>query len=212
MITEPTTLATDYALGALTAWLGWRLWDLARQTKQRSVGLWAVAFAATSIGSFAGGTYHGFVTALASPVAATIWKITTIAVGLAACLLVSAALISRFHSPGRRMSLIVVWVQFVVYVAWMLGHDDFLYVIVEYGTAMTVVLLLQLSRKSTSRNPARAWIIAGVGVTLAAAAVQQSGVDLHRDLNHNDLQHVVQMVAVWLLYKGGTRLRDARAA
>ena len=52
-------------------------------------------------------------------------------------------------------------------------------------------------------------IIAGIGVSILAALVQQSGFDLHRHLNHNDLQHVVQMLAVWLLYRGGTLLRDA---
>jgi hypothetical protein len=39
--------------------------------------------------------------------------------------------------------------------------------------------------------------------------VQQSGFDLHKNLNHNDLQHLVQMVAVSLLHEGGTKLRDA---
>jgi hypothetical protein len=47
-------------------------------------------------------------------------------------------------------------------------------------------------------------------VTIAAAAVQQSGFDLHRNLNHNDLQHLVQMIAVFLLYLGGAKLRDQR--
>ena len=50
-----------------------------------------------------------------------------------------------------------------------------------------------------------------VPAQLVAAAVQQSGFDLHKNLNHNDLQHLVQMVAVSLLYKGGTKLRDAQA-
>jgi hypothetical protein len=209
MITEPATLATDYALGALTAWLGWRLRDVARQTRQRSVRLWGLAFAATAIGSFAGGTYHGFVTALPSNVATATWKVATIAVGLAACLLLSAALISRFRPPARRSLLIIVWVQFVAYVAWVLGHDDFLYVVIEYGSAMLVVFFLQLFNHAASSNAARGWIMAGVCVTLVAAAIQQSGIDLHRHFNHNDLQHVVQMFAVWLLYKGGTRLTDA---
>jgi hypothetical protein len=51
-------------------------------------------------------------------------------------------------------------------------------------------------------------VVAGVALTFAAAGVQQSGFDLHRHLNHNDLQHLVQMVAVWLLYKGGSHLAD----
>lgn len=208
MITEPTTLATDYALAGLTAWLGWCLRARARQTRQRSVGLWVLAFAATAIASFAGGTYHGFVTVLPPSVAAITWKVATIATGVAACLLLSAVLMSSFRGEMRRSLLMAVWVQFVGYLAWMLGHDDFLYVIIEYGSAMLVVFLLQLFNRTGGLSPARGWIMAGVATTLAAAAIQQSGFDVHQHLNHNDLQHLVQMFGVWFLYKGGMRLTD----
>jgi uncharacterized protein DUF6962 len=209
MITEPTTLATDYALAVLTAWLGWRLEQRASQTRQRAMHVWALAFAATAIGSLAGGTYHGFVLALPAPVAAITWKVATIAVGLAACLLLSGALMSAVSGAVRRSLLVVVWLQFVAYVAWMLVHDEFLYVIIEYGSAMLVVFLLLLFTRTTGLHSARRWIIGGIGATLAAAAIQQSGFDLHRHFNHNDLQHVVQMCAIWLLYQGGVRLVDA---
>ena len=209
MITEPTTLATDYALAALTAWLGWRLHQRARETHQRAIRLWALAFAATAIGSFAGGTYHGFVTALPAPVAAVTWKVATIAVGVAACVLLSAVLTSVVTGAVRRSLLVVVWLQFLAYLAWMLGHDEFLYVIIECGSAMLVVFLLAVFSRTGGLRAARGWIVSGVGATLAGAAIQQSGFDIHRHFNHNDLQHVVQMFAVWLLYQGGTRVVDA---
>jgi hypothetical protein len=210
MITEPSTLATDYALAALSAWLGWRLSQAAARRQQHAIRLWALAFGATAIGSVAGGTYHGFVTAFPAPVAAVTWKVATIAVGLAACLLLSAVLISSVSGAVRRSLLVVVWLQFVAYVVWMLGHDDFLYVIIEYGAAMLVVLLWQLFNPIARQSPARNWIAGGVCATLVAAAIQQSGFDVHRHFNHNDLQHIVQMLAVWLLYRGGTNLADAR--
>ena len=50
MMTEPTTLLTDYALSGLTAWLALRLRQAARVTKQRSVRICALAFAATAFG------------------------------------------------------------------------------------------------------------------------------------------------------------------
>jgi hypothetical protein len=209
MITEPSTLATDYALAALSAWLGLRLRRHARQTHQRAIDLWALAFAATAIGSFAGGTYHGFVTALPPLAAAVTWKIATIAVGVGACLLLSAVVVSSLRGRTRRPLLIMVWAQLAAYAAWMLGHDDFVYVIIEYGSAMIAILFLQLFLSRS--NVARRWIVAGIGATLAAAAVQQSGFDVHRHLNHNDLQHLIQMFGIWLLYQGGMRLIDAPA-
>ena len=208
MITEPSTLATDYALGLLTAWLGWRLSRRAVLTHQRTVHLWALAFAATAIGSFAGGTYHGFVTALSAAVAAATWTVTTIAIGLAACLLVSAVLMSSVGGVLRRSLLTIVWLQFVAYAVWMLGHDDFLYVIIEYGSAMLFLCFWQFFNPTARQSPARKWIVGGVCGTLVAAAVQQSGFDAHQHFNHNDLQHLVQMFAVWLLYRGGLHLAD----
>jgi hypothetical protein len=208
MITEPTTLATDYVLGTLCAVLAWRLQAAARRTGQRAVALWALAFATTGFGSFAGGTYHGFSTVLPARVADAIWTVTTISVGLAACLLLSAALTASVPSRQRRWLLVGVWAQFVVYAAWMLWHDAFVNVIAEYGAAMLLILLLQMATAGLRRAPSAPWIAAGVAVTIAAAAVQQSGFDLYRNLNHNDLQHLVQMAAVFLLYKGGAKLRD----
>jgi hypothetical protein len=208
MLSEPSTLLTDYALGSLCAWLAWRLSKLAQRTEQRAVQLWAVAFVATSLGSFAGGTYHGFQLMMTPALAAAVWTTTTLAVGLAACVLLTATLIARVRRADRRWWLIALWAQFGAYAIWMLGHDEFLYVIVEYGAAMVCVAALLVASPDRLRNAAR-WIWAGIGVSFAAAAVQQSGFDVHRHLNHNDLQHLVQMVAVYLLYRGGAGLTDA---
>lgn len=210
-ITEPSTLLTDYALAALCAWLAWRLRAAALVTRQRAVRLWAIGFAATALGSLLGGTYHGFQQTLPTRVAAAVWTSTTITIGLAACLLLTSALVASVRPRARRWWLLPVWTQFAVYAAWMLRHDDFLYVIVEYGAAMLCVLGLMLTAPGRLSAAAR-WVVAGIGVSIVAAAVQQSGFDVHRHLNHNDLQHLVQMMAVWLLYQGGARLSDAPAA
>ncbi len=208
MITEPTTLLTDYALGGLTAWLAWRLRQVARVTKQRAVRIWALAFAATAFGGIAGGTYHGFSTTLGPRLSAAVWIVTTIAVGLGACLLLSAALIAAVHSNVRRWLLPLLWVQFAGYVLWMLRHNDFLYVIIEYGSALLLVILVQLANPAARRALSAHWIAAGVVITIAGAVIQQSGIDLHPCFNHNDLQHLVQMGAIGFLYKGGTTLTD----
>ena len=50
------------------------------------------------------------------------------------------------------------------------------------------------------RRAAR-WMLAGVAVSAIAAVVQQSGWSLHEHFNHNDLYHVIQGVAIWLLYR-----------
>ncbi len=52
------------------------------------------------------------------------------------------------------------------------------------------------------------WMAYGIGVAFAGAVVQKSGVDLHPQFNHNDLYHLIQIGAMWLLYCAGLRLED----
>ncbi len=90
----------------------------------------------------------------------------------------------------------------------MLGHDEFRYVIYDYGSTLAILLLLVIAGRTQGVAGHRAYI-GRDSVSIAAAAVQQSGIRLHQHFNHNDLMHVVQMGGVWLLYQGGARLRDA---
>ncbi len=52
------------------------------------------------------------------------------------------------------------------------------------------------------------WLVAGVAVSLVAVLVQVRRVALHRHFNHNDLYHVIQMVALYLFFRGGALLVD----
>ena len=96
-----------------------------------------------------------------------------------------------------------------MYVAWMLGHDEFRFVIYDYGSTLAILALLVVAGKTHGVGGHRAYILSGIAVSIAAAGAQQSGVRLHQHFNHNDLMHVIQMCGVWLLYEGGARVRDA---
>ncbi len=52
------------------------------------------------------------------------------------------------------------------------------------------------------------WITSGVLVTIAGAIVQQSGFRRHSDFNHNDIFHLIQIAAFYLLFRGACTLRD----
>ena len=53
-------------------------------------------------------------------------------------------------------------------------------------------------RESTSLR----WLLSGVAVSIVGHGIQQSGIVLHRHLNHNDLYHIIQMVTLFLFYRG----------
>ena len=171
--------------------------------------LWALALIATATASYAGGTYHGFQQVFSPQVARVLWKMTTISMGAASFLLLSAAFTSAFSGQDRRWLIAAAALKFAIYVVWMLGHDEFQYVIYDYGSTLAVLMLLVLAEKTHGLAGHRAYIASGIAVSIAAAGVQQSGIRLHQHFNHNDVMHVIQMGGVWLLYEGGARLRDA---
>jgi hypothetical protein len=52
------------------------------------------------------------------------------------------------------------------------------------------------------------WIISGALVTIMGLIVQRSGFRSHRNFNHNDFYHLIQIAGFYLLYRGACTLRD----
>jgi hypothetical protein len=202
------TLATDYILGTLSEVFAVLLLGQNRTLRQTCITFWALALMAAAMGSYAGGTYHGFQHLLGAQVAAGLWKVTTISMGAASFLLLAAAFSAAFTGSARQVLVAAAAVKLGVYVVWMLGHDEFRLVIYEYGSTLAILLLLVITGRTNGVEGHRGYIAAGILVSMAAAFVQQSGISLHQHFNHNDLMHVAQMGGVWLLFKGGARLRD----
>ena len=205
-ITEPATMLTDYALGALCLWLGWKLYAPAASRRQTAVSLWAGAFFATALASFVGGTFHGFTSILSDSTLEGLWKVTVYLTGFSSFFLLSAVLVAGLPHSVRRWALALTTLKLVVYLAWMVTHDDFLFVVYDYGSAMILILIFQVRAFYKFQSSAAGWIVGGILLSFVGATIQQSGVSLHQHFNHNDLFHVVQMVAFYLLYRGGKTL------
>ncbi len=207
-IVEPVTMITDYALAGVTLVCAAMLLRVARQHQQISMWLWAGAFLTTALASLTGGTYHGFSLLLGDSGKTILWKGTVYSIGLTSFLMLSGTILASVPRAVGRWLLGAAVLQLAVYAVWMLTHDDFLYVIYDYAPAMVAVLVLQGFAARTRRDPSARWIIAGVLVSFGAAGIQQSGFDIHQHFNHNDLYHIIQMGAVYLLYRGACLLRD----
>ena len=178
---EPTTVLTDYALAAVSGFLGFRLMKCSK--------FWALAFLALSLGAFLGGTWHGFWQS------ELLWKATTLAVGVASFGMVAGS--ASATTTGRLRSALIGFAagKLVAYSVWMLYHDDFLWVVVDTGSALAIVGLLHILRW----NP---WMVAGVAISVLAGLAQAAGFALHAHFNHNDLYHVIQTAAMLAFYKG----------
>ncbi|MCH8954293.1 hypothetical protein IIA28_03085 [candidate division KSB1 bacterium] len=207
-ITEPTTMLTDYLLGLFTVILAVRLFKLNENQQENSILLWAGALVATAIAAFLGGTSHGFALHFSDFAKTAIWKATVYSIGLASFFMLSGTLFAAVANPLRKLLLGLILLKFLVYAGWMVSHDEFKYVIFDYAPAMLGVVLLQLYAYSKWKHKSAVWLIAGVVISFAAAGVQMSGFTIHQHFNHNDLYHVIQMGANYLLYRGASLLKD----
>lgn len=178
---EPVTMLTDYALALVSAWLGLRLMRIEK--------FWAVAFLALALAAFLGGTWHGFWQN------DLLWKATTLSVGVASFGMVVGSAFLTTSGKLLQFLILLAVVKLLAYTVWMLGHDEFIWVVADTVSALVIVALLHLWRFN-------GWMLAGVAVSFLAGAVQASGFALHEHFNHNDLYHVVQIVAMLLFYAG----------
>ena len=185
-MSEPTTLVTDYLLFVAALVFAVRLW--------RGFRAWSLAFVFTALASLLGGTYHGFVHVLTPFAADVTWKATVFSIGLA----------SFFFLLGTAHALAAfAVVKLILYTSWMITHDAFVWVILDYGVTLLIIAAVQIAAWIRERAPSAPWVIGSIAVSIIGALVQASGFTLHRHFNHNDLYHVIQLVALWLLYRGG---------
>lgn len=200
VIHEPATLITDYLLAAFTIALAWRLRAQSRLTRSAAQWWWAVAFAATAVAGIAGGSVHGFPDALGRATAG-VWLVAMESLVVASLAVVRAAIsASRLGEASQRRADALAVVAYGAYGGWLAWSPSFVFAIVAYGSALAVLMLLHRTQ----------WLVAGVVVSIVAAAVQQGKWSLHPSFNHNDLYHVIQAVAVWMLYLGAMA-HDARS-
>ena len=198
MISEPMTLATDYILAAVAAVMAVSI--LRGAGGEDSRRWWGIAFIALALAAALGGTHHGFRLA-------ALWKPTMLVLGVASAGMLAGSALATTRGRWRLALLALAAAKLAIYWIWVWRDDRFIWAVADTGSAFALVALAHLF---AWRRPGSRWIVAGVAVSIAAAAVQASGVDLHRHFNHNDLYHLVQLGALVLYYRGVRMLADRR--
>lgn len=206
MISEPMTMITDFALGAVSAVLGGRLYRSAQEERARQC--WGLAFGAAAVSALLGGLHHGFAAMMSQATYSISWKVTVFSVGVFSFGMMAGSVLATTRGAMRAGLLTVAGVQLAVYAAWMLAHEEYRYVVLDTAVAMAMLLLLHGWSAVSRRDEASYWALAGIAVSAVAAAVQFYRVTLHEYFNHNDLYHLIQIAAMALFFRGGKLLRD----
>ena len=201
-MTEPDVALTDYALGIECAILAWLIGR--NSTRHPDVRTWAVLFFVTiGLAAVLGGTVHGFFLDPRTIGALLLWPGALLAVGLTALTAWGLGATILLSPGAARWAVIAAACGFVAY-AFVIGARPTFAVAVGHYLPAAVFLLAVLLVAHRRRPEAPALVgAAGLALTLAAALLQQAGVGVHRVyFNHNALHHVLQGVALVLVFVG----------
>jgi hypothetical protein len=203
-ITEPATLVTDWVMAGLAAWFAARL--CRRDTPH--AGWWSGAFALTAASALVGGAHHGFHEALPPWASDALWRASLAAASIASYATMRAAAVQWLSSAAQPAASRAALVKLGAALVAGVLHPAFLVVVLDFGA--TLLFLGGAAAAGRRRDPrACAAAMAGLALFVGGAAVQQGGLSPSPSFNHNDLFHVVQILAnaCFFVSAGGARSR-----
>jgi hypothetical protein len=200
---------TDYALAAVALALGLRLLRV-RSRVSAPARLWAASFAALAAAALVGGTWHAVPPEAAPALRRLLWSATYVAIGAADFLLLAGAARAALGRTAASAAVILLCLRLLVYAILVVSTRDFRHAAIEFGGTL---LLLSAFAADLARRRERAapFVLGAIVVSLAGGLVLLLGLELHPRFNDNDLFHVVQTGAVWLLFRGALLLPAGRA-
>lgn len=197
---------TDYALAVENAVLALLLWRARRKgalSQSASVSWLVLFFAAIALSSALGATFHGFIADEKTFLGRVMWRAVMITIGVVALTGANAAG-AMWSEKMKRLVWIIAALAFVAYCLIVIFvSQDFRNAILIYLPAAVFLLVSFISKYVRSGNGRALVGAVGLVLTFVAAAVQQSGLSIAAlHLDHNALYHIVQAVALVLVYIG----------
>jgi len=195
-IHEPATLLTDYLLALLGAYLAWRL-HRHPSIKTPAVRWWFRALVVLAVSAFVGGSYHGFAPNLPQVVDDLWWRVVLWIICLLGYALGNALVCEVVPDDKQAIWRRLIATKLLIASVSVVLLPEFFVSIAGYAPVMLAwgVAALLLSR------PWRGWILAAVALSAIAAWVQQSEVSWSEHMNHNDVFHLIQALALIGFYR-----------
>jgi hypothetical protein len=207
-VTEPATVATNVVLAVLAFVFASRLARHSAAEGSAAAACLAAAMLATGLAALVGALAHGTDPASHEVLRERFWRGALYATGLIGAATVASAAFFAARGSARTAILAFAAIKLGVFLYRVARRPEFRIAASDYGAALAIMLVGAAHEMSRRRGPGMAWLIVGVLVSLVAGIVQARRLAPHRQFNHNDLYHVIQMVALYAFYRGGAVLVD----
>jgi hypothetical protein len=208
-VTEPDVAITDYFLAIESMMLA--AWLIGEPSDRPDLRLWFIVFfVGSGCASALGGTVHGFFVDRPSRLGTVLWRATLVSAGVVAAAgwMIGAALL---WGAAPVSILVLVAAELIVYAAIVIAVNDAFWVAVaNYLPATGFLLVAYSSAYRSDPSGAIAVGLAGLALTVLAAAGQRFRVAIHPVyFSHNALYHAVQGIALLMLFWSGRHLIGA---
>jgi hypothetical protein len=210
-LTRPGVSLTDFALAIECTVFTVLL--IRRPANDPVLRGWFVAFfASVAAASLLGGIMHGFFEYSGNPVRDVLWAATLLSILATSFAVWSIAAILQLDGRASRwvrgfaFALTLVLSLMVLFVT-----RKFLVAIIAYLPAALFLFISLVLAYRRRHDPALAWGVAGLALVFVGAAVQQLGIVVDPVyLDHNTLYHVIQLVALWMIYRAAKWIAAAQ--
>lgn len=218
---EPVTTLTDLILALMSFYFGHMLFYVHSKAgrasnNKRFKQFWAIAFLFLGASSFLGALAHGFpYLEIQFPALGKAWPFTVMCMGVMSFYLLLALAIEYF-SRWRTAIFFLAYFKMMIFFLLMIGYPQkyfgdlkdvsFSLVIYDYAPVLILLLIMNTidfvkSEKDSIRKIAAKTMVLGLLLSIGGTLVQVSGFGLAKNFNHNDIYHVIQMGAIYLMYK-----------
>ncbi len=212
MITEPDVTLTDYLVATESALFTYLL---ARKGDRKDpLRIWyAVFFGSISVAGIAGGTVHGFFLDIETLGNQILWPLTLVAIGVTALAAWVIGARIYFSPKVAGWVSIVAATQFAGYcLIVLLITQLFTIAMINYLPAVIFLTIVFTVIYIQARERKVLIGLVGFLLTFIAAGVQQGGIALHPTyFNHNALYHLIQAIALFLIFWAATWWVKVRA-
>lgn len=175
--------------------------------RKLSVVFYMSGFLVTAVGAVAGGTAHGFREFIGETGEIVTWQVAVYSLGLTTLFFLCGTILAHTPTKWRNLFLALAIIEFVFYALWMVFYDSFVYAILDYTLGAIAIGIIEAIKWKNSKETSGRWIISSIALTFFAASLQQVGVGINEHFNHNDVYHVLQAIAMIMLYLGVRRYK-----